>query len=178
MRKKEKRTVSIEREEIVEVRCDHCDKLIYRKLSEVEEALSRPQVRKTILHYEVATYHHDWGENSSDSFEYLDICSMNCLSEHMKEYFDGARGTEEYNIKRVEHTCLHEELEESPERLKKEEQDRTLEQIINANPYLRYVPDDYRDKLLAEYDKTSIPMIQENISGDIQIQVDVDYHIR
>ena len=43
--------------------------------------------------YEVTTHHHDWGNDSIDSYENRDICGEECLFKFLKEYFDGTDAT-------------------------------------------------------------------------------------
>ena len=38
-------------------------------------------------YYEVATHHSRWGNESIDSYRYLDFCSYECLLENMNDYF-------------------------------------------------------------------------------------------
>lgn len=51
-------------------------------------------------YFEVDTYHHDWGNDSCDSLEEFDFCSVQCLTPHMTKYLEKSCGTECYEIKR------------------------------------------------------------------------------
>lgn len=37
-------------------------------------------------YWELTTHHHDWGNDSCESYEYFDICSEVCLREKFDEY--------------------------------------------------------------------------------------------
>jgi len=52
--------------------------------------------------YDVQTHHSDWGNDSVDSFEYFDLCSIECLTKHMNEYFNDEciRRTSAYDIEK------------------------------------------------------------------------------
>ena len=65
------------------VKCDKCN-------SEITGA-----------YYEVFTGHHDWGYDSRDASEWFDICQLECLKEHMSEYFEDSAGTPFYEIDRM-----------------------------------------------------------------------------
>ena len=88
MKLTESRTRTITDEVTVGVACDHCKKQILSA-----------EGRKT--YYHVTTHHNDWGNDSSESYEYFDFCSYKCLQKHQEEYFREATGSEEYEIKRT-----------------------------------------------------------------------------
>lgn len=37
-------------------------------------------------HWSVHTFHSDWGNDSIDSHEYFDVCSIECLQQKLDEY--------------------------------------------------------------------------------------------
>jgi hypothetical protein len=37
-------------------------------------------------YWNLTTHHHDWGNDSIDSYEYFDICSADCLRKKFDEY--------------------------------------------------------------------------------------------
>ena len=56
--------------------------------------------RRNKVYYRVTTRHHDWGNDSVESYEHFDFCSYECLQKHQEEYFRKASGSEEYEIAR------------------------------------------------------------------------------
>jgi len=73
-------------------------KEVKEKISELITCDECGAVIKDWKHYEVTTHHSDWGNDSIDSYENLDLCSKECLIKNMKEYFESSNGSEEYNI--------------------------------------------------------------------------------
>lgn len=43
-------------------------------------------------YFRVMTGHHEWGNDSIDSYEHLDYCSINCLLEKANEYYSNGDG--------------------------------------------------------------------------------------
>ena len=88
MRKyKEKEIKRIEEIEIG-ITCDMCKKEI------LNEEDYKSEFRTKMSHYyKVTTHHHDWGNDSIDSYNYIDICSESCLFNFLKKYYDGKDGT-------------------------------------------------------------------------------------
>ena len=37
-------------------------------------------------YYSLITHHSDWGNDSSESFEYMDLCSVECLANEFEKY--------------------------------------------------------------------------------------------
>ena len=67
---------------LVAVNCDTCKEQI-----EVQKG-----------YYSVTTSHHLWGNDSIDSVEHHDFCSMECMVPHLKRYYDNPEVSEEYEI--------------------------------------------------------------------------------
>jgi len=82
MRITELRQRTISYKHVTGISCDACQKVILG------------------AYIEVTTSHSDWGNDSIDSIENFDFCSVECMSPHMVDYFKTARGSEEYNIER------------------------------------------------------------------------------
>lgn len=79
-------------EELISTNCDICKKEITDvTIKESEEG----------CYYNVCTHHSDWGNDSCESLKYFDFCSLNCLIQHMLNYFKKANGSEEYDIERL-----------------------------------------------------------------------------
>lgn len=89
-----KQQVTVEKEVDIGVECDECGKEIRNKETMKKRFGSYP-------YYEVTTHHSDWGNDSVDSYEYYDLCSLDCLMTHMKRYYDKASGSEEYEVERT-----------------------------------------------------------------------------
>lgn len=66
----------LERELIEGIECDICHKSI-----EVGDR-----------YFSVCTGHYDWGNDSIDSIEHLDVCSGECLTHVFEDYQDTAKG--------------------------------------------------------------------------------------
>lgn len=64
--------------------CDICGRQIYKRSLKASEEL--PENHFSIPFYKASTWHGDWGNDSSDSFESYDICSAECLSELFSAY--------------------------------------------------------------------------------------------
>lgn len=87
MKKKEIKETITKESVVTEIICDKCKKTI---------AKDRKAVWDT--HFQVTTSHHRWGNDSIDSIEHYDFCSLECLSADMNEYYTNGRDTEEYEI--------------------------------------------------------------------------------
>lgn len=57
------------------------------------------EIKDKEIYYEIYTHHHDWGNDSIDSYENFDLCN-DCYLSFIGEYFKEAIGTEELNISR------------------------------------------------------------------------------
>lgn len=88
MKKYEYKEVVKEEKVLKEIICDECE----RSMSETEHD----------FYYEVTTSHGLWGNDSIESFEYLDFCSWQCLTNNQGKYFADARYSCRYEIELVE----------------------------------------------------------------------------
>lgn len=83
------------------------------KLYDRKEVIKFEKVLKTIVcdecksdinkldtdtYFSVSTHHSRWGNDSVDSWEYLDFCSYKCLTSNMEKYFQDASYTDSYDI--------------------------------------------------------------------------------
>lgn len=89
MRKYEEKEVTKTENVLVEVVCDTCRKTIDTK-------------DRSKHYYEVTTHHSRWGNDSADTYRFLDFCSYECLLENMNDYFKNGADTDCYEIKFVE----------------------------------------------------------------------------
>ena len=77
------------------------------KEEKVLHAINCDECQADILHsnsdsyYKVTTHHSRWGGESYNTYEYLDICSYDCLIENMGEYLKKAGHTSSYDIELV-----------------------------------------------------------------------------
>ena len=75
-----------------EVYCDECGKLIQPQKWFFGETVYKG--------FTVITHHSDWGNDSVDSYQHLDICSKECLHKNISEYYKGDySNTAEYEIR-------------------------------------------------------------------------------
>lgn len=51
----------------------------------------------------VTTHHHDWGNDSCESYEEFDVCSVECLKEKFNDYCDESFGDVGTKCIEVEH---------------------------------------------------------------------------
>lgn len=58
----------------IKIVCDLC-----------EMSISRANGHK--VYYEVTMHHNHWDNDSGDSYEHEEICSIKCLTEHMSNYY-------------------------------------------------------------------------------------------
>lgn len=83
-------------EYIITCKCDRCGNVIYKHYGKEFELLKR-NVRKTterVSYYHVTTGHNDWGNDSEDSIDHMDICPS-CLVNEYSDYVD--RASKGYN---------------------------------------------------------------------------------
>ena len=66
----EKEKVVVEREIIKGVECDVCKRKIDR------------------TYWKLSTHHHDWGNDSIESYEDFDLCSPECINVKLNEYYE------------------------------------------------------------------------------------------
>lgn len=79
------RKVTKEVEEIIgtEIYCDVC----HKKINDTKTTLSNGY-HPLKWYYEVTTGHNDWGNDSIDSIEHKDICSVECLNKEYDKYLE------------------------------------------------------------------------------------------
>jgi hypothetical protein len=85
------------------------------KIYEEKEVMKKEKILKTVIcdeckkdinqletdhYYSVSTHHSRWGNDSGDSWEYLELCSYDCLLKNIKKYFSNAGDTDSYDIER------------------------------------------------------------------------------
>ena len=51
-------------------------------------------------YWEVETHHNDWGNDSVESYEHFDVCSIECLKKKFDEYCDDSNY--DYNTRQIE----------------------------------------------------------------------------
>ena len=64
-------------------------------------------------HWEISTWHNDWGNDSCESFEYIDICSSDCLRKTFEKYIECSKGstnTQHIEVKHVNHNNVKGEI--------------------------------------------------------------------
>ena len=90
------KTVTMQVPEYTQLTCDVCGKLIYI-------IKDKDYIYHKGYYWEVAVGHHDWGNDSVDSYEYPDICSNECVKKFVDEYLSKSNGTEFLNMERHNH---------------------------------------------------------------------------
>lgn len=86
--------VEITREEVQEVICDECKKLLDNR------KLTGRHRRTKISYFHILTHHSDWGNDSIDSLKEFDLCPE-CLVKKFNEYLEAIKdcpGTREFDI--------------------------------------------------------------------------------
>lgn len=86
--------VEIVREEIQEIVCDECKKLLDNR------KLTSRHKRTKVPYFHVLTHYSDWGNDSIDSLKEFDLC-QECLVNKFNEYLEQAKeypGTREFDI--------------------------------------------------------------------------------
>jgi hypothetical protein len=81
----EKKEVSVIKETLTKIECDICGKDINTEQE----------------HYEVTTGHHDWGNDSCESIENIDVCSDECLQKEFNSYLKYESSTKYIEIERI-----------------------------------------------------------------------------
>lgn len=64
---------TIRSEKLVGIMCDICGKEITGKF------------------WQLTTHHHDWGNDSIDSYEYFDLCSRECINKALDKYINACK---------------------------------------------------------------------------------------
>lgn len=86
--------VETTREEVQKIVCDECNKLLDNK------KLPWKRQKTKVSYFHVTTCHSDWGNDSIDSYKYVDLCS-DCLAKAFNEYLKDTKecpGTREFQI--------------------------------------------------------------------------------
>ena len=60
----------------------------------------KKEIQSDAGYWEVTTHHNDWGNDSIDSYEAFDICSVECLKSKFDEYCDNSNS--QYNTWQIE----------------------------------------------------------------------------
>jgi hypothetical protein len=79
------KTVTMQVPAYTQLTCDVCGKLIYI-------IKDKNYIYHKGYYWEVAVGHHDWGNDSVDSYEYPDICSNECVKKFVDEYISKSNG--------------------------------------------------------------------------------------
>ena len=82
------------------IRCDKCKK----------------KINDDMLFYDVTTHHHDWGNDSIDSYVRMQICP-DCIIKFTQQYLERAKGTEEIEIERRTYFYTNENYDEDDDLL-------------------------------------------------------------
>lgn len=101
MRDTEEQNITVRREVDVSIKCDECKKEIKNKDNINLRDYHYPYRDYHYPYFEVTIHHHDWGNDSVDSFRDLDFCSLECMLAHMERYYKSAIGTECYDVQRT-----------------------------------------------------------------------------
>ena len=87
---------------VVGISCDKCDVVVpvynYREPDKS-------------MYYRVMTGHHDWGNDSCDSIDHLDICPK-CINEFTTEYLNNIEYRTSYIEIQREHVYAHDRWED------------------------------------------------------------------
>lgn len=82
MKRLRKEETTLTREVLQSIVCDECQK----------------EIERGKKYYEVTTHHDNWGNDSIESYEYLEFCCFKCLERNMKEYYDEPENTSVYEV--------------------------------------------------------------------------------
>lgn len=66
---------TIETKNLVAIKCDICGKEIAGQF------------------WRLTTHHHDWGNDSIDSYEYFDLCSRECINKALDDYINDCKAS-------------------------------------------------------------------------------------
>lgn len=81
-------------------KCDRCGKVIFKHYGDEFKELANNVGRDVrVSYYHVMTGHHDWGNDSEDSIDYMDICPF-CLVNVYSDYVD--RASKGYNTEYID----------------------------------------------------------------------------
>lgn len=95
MRKKEVKEIIKTKNITKEISCDQCLKVICDSDTNKDSTLS---------FFTGHTFHNEWGNDSIDSHNYIDVCGLDCLLKYTKGYFKESEGTESLEVEKVEMT--------------------------------------------------------------------------
>lgn len=68
----------------VGVKCDVCGK----------------ELQNDSSFWRLSTHHHDWGNDSIDSYKHFDLCSRECINKKLDEYIENCKmsNTQEFEL--------------------------------------------------------------------------------
>ena len=89
--------ILVKRDCIVGKKCDICGKEI------PPTAFPHRYGEQVYDYYEVTTHHHDWGNDSVDSYEHFDACSPDCAYKLWEKYIRDSAGARNTMCIEVEH---------------------------------------------------------------------------
>ena len=67
--------------------CDICGKTLMPV--DKDKLPSHYKDRDIYDYYRITTHHHDWGNDSIESYEYFDCCCIDCALKFIARYWDG-----------------------------------------------------------------------------------------
>lgn len=90
------KTKTVKYKIIKAIKCDVCHKEISEK------------------YWQLTTHHHDWGNDSIESYKYFDLCSRECINKKLDKYIKDCKNscTEEFELEQMCFYGLSEEVEE------------------------------------------------------------------
>lgn len=91
MRNKYTRKVTKEVDEAcgLKITCDICGKVI----CDFDANPPKSSTGESAEYFALTTGHYDWGNDSPDSIQCIDICSEDCVKTALIRYFKGAQGS-------------------------------------------------------------------------------------
>ena len=88
-------------------KCDNCGQIIWKEYGDKFTELYPPFNKlKQVSFYHVTIGHHDWGNDSCDSIDHLDICP-NCICDLFKEYIKRSENGVNTEYIDIEHKNRH-----------------------------------------------------------------------
>lgn len=80
--------------------CDVCGS----ELKPIDESKCPPLYKDKDIYdyYRITTYHHDWGNDSIDSYKYTDCCCLDCAMKFIHKYWDGCTRKSPWPTKEME----------------------------------------------------------------------------
>lgn len=95
--------IKAEKRTVTGVRCDICGKSL-----RYTYCPNSTYVKDSPKYFEVTTGHHDWGNDSHESIERMDVCPE-CIIEFVSRYLSEAESTEHINVET--HWCWAEKVD-------------------------------------------------------------------